>query len=99
MTTTTLRITRKGRLVVSALVATPVLAMSLLLASPGALAESAPASNDFEYVTVLSGDTLWTIAEIVAPASDPREVVAEIMALNGLSTAHLTPGQDIAIPR
>lgn len=99
MTTHTLRITRRGRLVLSALVATPVLAVSLLLASPGALAESTPAEDDFDYITVLSGDTLWTIAEIVDPASDPREVVADIMALNGLSSGLLSPGQDIAIPR
>lgn len=99
MTTTTLRITRRGRLVLSAVVATPVLAMSLLLASPGALAESAPVANDFEYITVLSGDTLWSIAETVDPTGDPRDVVAEIMALNGLSSAQLIPGQDIAIPR
>jgi hypothetical protein len=99
MTTNTLRITRRGRLVLSALVATPVLAMSLLLASPGALAESTPVANDFEYMTVLSGDTLWTIAQEVNPSGDPRDVVAEIMTLNGLSSASLTPGQEIAIPR
>lgn len=99
MTTTTLRITRRGRFVLSALVATPVLAVSLLLASPGALAESTPAANEFDYITVLSGDTLWSIAAIVDPSSDPRDVVAEIMSLNGLRSAHLTPGQDIAIPR
>jgi nucleoid-associated protein YgaU len=99
MTTKTLHITRRGRLVLSTLVATPVLAVSLLLASPGALADNAPAENDFDYVTVLSGDTLWTLAEQVDPAGDPRDVVAEIMALNGLRSAHLTPGQDIAIPR
>jgi hypothetical protein len=99
MTTNTLRITRRGRLVLSALVATPVLAMSLLLASPGALAESTPVANDFEYMTVLSGDTLWSIAQEVNPSGDPRDVVAEIMTLNGLSSASLTPGQEIAIPR
>lgn len=99
MTTTSLRITRRGRLVLSAVVATPVLAMSVLLASPGALAESTPVANDFEYITVLSGDTLWSIAEATNPADDPRDVVADIMALNGLSSAQLSPGQDIAIPR
>jgi len=102
MTTTAhapLRITRRGRIVLSGLVAVPVLAVSLLLASPGALAESQESGNDFEYVTVLSGDTLWGIAEMVDSTSDPRDVVARIMNLNQLSSAALQPGQQLAIPR
>lgn len=99
MTSTTLRITRRGRFVLAALIAIPVLALSLLATSPGALAESTPASNDFDYVTVLSGDTLWTIAEMIDPTGDPRDMVAELMRLNQLTTASLSPGQELAIPR
>ena len=33
----------------------------------------AVATTDFATVTVLPGDTLWSIAESVAPASDPRK--------------------------
>jgi hypothetical protein len=98
-TTTSLRITRRGRIVLSALFALPVLVLSLVLASPGALAESTESANDFEYVTVLSGDTLWTIAELVDPQADPRDVVAQIMNLNQLQNAALKPGQQLAIPR
>jgi LysM repeat protein len=76
-----------------------VLAFSLLLASPGAIAESTEVGNDFDYVTVLAGDTLWTIAESVDPHSDPRDVVASIMNLNQLANAALQPGQELAIPR
>jgi hypothetical protein len=97
--TTTLRITRRGRLVLATLIALPVLVVSLFLATPGALAESDGAPDTHDYVTVLAGDTLWTIAESVAPDADPRDVIHEIMLLNQLSSAAVTPGQDIAIPR
>jgi hypothetical protein len=99
MTTHTLRITRRGRLVLTGLIATPVIAMSLLFTSLGAVAESTPAENTFDYITVLSGDTLWTIAGLVDPDADPRDVVAEIMSLNQLSNANLTPGAQLAVPR
>jgi LysM repeat protein len=99
MTSTTLRITRRGRVVLAALVALPVIAVSLLVTSPGALAESTPVTNNFEYMTVMSGDTLWSIAQLVDPSGDPRDVVAELMTLNQLSSASLTPGQELAIPR
>jgi hypothetical protein len=49
-------------------------------------------------VTVLAGDTLWTIAAQLAPEEDPRDLVHEIMTLNQLTSAALTPGQEIAIP-
>lgn len=97
--TSTLRLTRRGRIVVSALVAVPVIALSLLLVTPGALAGSDEAPNDFDYVTVFSGDTLWGIAREYAPEADPRDTVAQIMTLNQLSSAALQPGQELAIPR
>lgn len=99
MTTTTLRITRRGRVVLGTFLALPVLLVSLLLASPGAVAESTEVGNDFDYVTVLSGDTLWTIAKSVNPHADPRDVVAQIMKLNQLASGALQPGQELALPR
>ena len=99
MTTTVLRITRRGRIVLGLAIALPVMALSVFLASPGALAESDTASNDFEYMTVLSGDTLWSIATMISPDEDPRDVVANIISLNQLESAALLPGQEIALPR
>jgi LysM repeat protein len=99
MTSSTLRITRRGRVVLAALFAIPVVAVSLLVTSPGALAESTASSNNFEYVTVVSGDTLWAIAEMIDPTGDPRDMVAELMTLNQLTSANLSPGQELAIPR
>ena len=99
MTTTSLRITRRGRVVLGLALALPVMALSVFLASSGALAESDAASDDFEYMTVLSGDTLWSIATMISPHEDPRDVVAKIISLNQLETASLMPGQEIALPR
>jgi hypothetical protein len=99
MTTTSLRITRRGRVVLGLALALAVMALSVFLASSGALAESDAVSNDFEYITVLSGDTLWSIATMISPHEDPRDVVANIIFLNQLETASLMPGQEIALPR
>jgi len=99
MTSSTLRITRRGRVVLAALFAIPVVAVSLLVTSPGAIAESTASSNNFDYVTVVSGDTLWAIAEMIDPTGDPRDMVAELMTLNQLTSANLSPGQELAIPR
>jgi len=97
--TTTLRLTRRGRIVLGTLLAIPVLSLSMLLASPGALAGDEFIENDFEYHTVLSGDTLWGIASMIDPGADPRDVVEQIMSLNGLTNATVSPGQQLALPR
>jgi LysM repeat protein len=47
----------------------------------------------------MSGDTLWSIAELIDPTGDPRDTVAELMTLNQLTSASLSPGQELAIPR
>ena len=49
-------------------------------------------------VVVGAGDTLWGIAESIAPSADPREVIHEIMRLNGLRDAVVQPGQRLALP-
>lgn len=95
----TLRITTRGRIVLVTIIALAIVAVSLMLATPIASAGNEDVPNTFEYITVLSGDTLWDIAAEVDPSADPRDVVAEIMALNQLSSAALTPGQNLAIPR
>lgn len=99
---TRLRLTTRGRRVLAVLASIPaVVALSIAIVSGGgALAsgeQSAP-TGTFETVTVMPGDTLWSVAERVAPAADPRDVVDAIMRLNALSTARLDAGQQVAIP-
>jgi hypothetical protein len=47
---------------------------------------------------VSTGDSLWSIAEDVAPSADPRDVVDAIVRLNGLEGVTIESGQRIAIP-
>ena len=46
-----------------------------------------------ERVVVRDGDTLWSIAERLAPTSDPRSVVDALAAARG--TSNVRPGQVI----
>jgi hypothetical protein len=99
---TRLRLTRRGRRVLAALAATPIaIALGLAIVSGGsALAsreDGAPAGT-FDTVTVLPGESLWAIAEEVAPNSDPRDVVDAIISLNQLSSSAVMAGERLSIP-
>ncbi|HEU0205921.1 MAG TPA: LysM peptidoglycan-binding domain-containing protein [Pseudolysinimonas sp.] len=97
-----LRITRRGRAVLTVLIAIP-LAIGAAVTGFGALGAAAGTGNQgsdatFHYVTVESGESLWQVAETVAPSADPRDVVANILSLNNLSSGEVEPGQRLAIP-
>lgn len=95
-----LRLTRRGRFVITTLAAIPVAVGAFLFAVNGGMAAATGpgATTHFDYVTVQSGQSLWGIAEKVAPSADPRDVIADIVSLNQLQSAVVTPGQRIAIP-
>ena len=94
-----LRMTRRGRLVVLAL-------LLGLLIGVVAFAAMAPATatNDrgdgvvAERVTVQPGDTLWAIAERVRPDADPRATIARIKDMNGLTSGAAQAGQVLLVP-
>ncbi|WP_426324796.1 LysM peptidoglycan-binding domain-containing protein [Microbacterium sp. E-13] len=99
---TRLRLTLRGRRVLAALAALPaVIALSAAVLGGGAALASrdagAPAGS-FTTVTVAAGDSLWTIAEEIAPGHDPRDVVDEIVRLNALDTVVVQTGQSLSIP-
>lgn len=97
---TRLRLTLRGRRVLAGLVAMPVAAVIGFgaLAGGSALASGASSDVSFASVTVLPGDTLWSIAQDVAPETDPRDVVYAISRLNVLDGGVVVPGQQLAIP-
>jgi Tfp pilus assembly protein FimV len=88
------RLTRRGVFALAALVATVACALVLLAWLNGPSGAAAQGSTG--PVTVRPGDTLWSIAERVAPGTDPRAEVAELRRINGLTGAdgvRLVPGQ------
>lgn len=95
-----LRLTRRGRVVLTSLAAIPLVIGALAFAINGgnAVATGQVASTSFDYVTVEPGQSLWQVAERVAPSADLRDVVADIVHLNQLESTNLQPGQKIAIP-
>ena len=98
---TRLRLTRRGRVVFTALAALPLVAWALVavLGSGGAAADAGSQGHaSFEYVTIGQGDSLWALAESIAPDGDPRVLVDEIIRLNGLDDAVVEPGQRLALP-
>lgn len=97
---THLHLTRRGRFSLSVLAGIPLVVGAAVFAvnGGGAAASDDGAPTRFGYQIVQSGDSLWRIAERVAPHSDPRDVVARIVSLNQLHGSIVTPGQRVAIP-
>jgi LysM repeat protein len=95
-----LRLTSRGRLVFGTLAAIPIAIVLTIVGinATDAAATQTPNTNDFTYVSVAPGESLWQLAGEIAPQSDPSEVVADILALNQLPSADLQPGQELAIP-
>ena len=49
-------------------------------------------------VVVQQGETLWQIAQRIAPEADPRATVTAIRELNGLGGAPVVAGQTVIVP-
>ncbi|MEU4017206.1 LysM peptidoglycan-binding domain-containing protein [Microbacterium sp. NPDC028030] len=98
---TRLRLTARGRGVLLALASLPLAAGIAFAALSGGSAAASGADTAVaavETVTVMPGDTLWSIATAVAPNSDPRDVIGEISRMNLLRSGGLQVGQELAIP-
>jgi LysM repeat protein len=95
-----MRLTRRGRIVVGTLVALPIVvgAYFIGMGSSSAGADSVQSVTNFETVTVMPGDTLWSIAQNIAPDADAQVVISAIEELNQLETLTVQPGQQLAIP-
>jgi hypothetical protein len=101
-----LRLTRRGRVVVATLVVTVIAVVGLVIAmaaAGGAQAASPGGAGaghqGMHEVVVRSGQTLWSIASAAEPTADPRLVVQQIMAANGMSTTDVAAGQLLWVPR
>ncbi len=93
------RLTRRGRLLLVVLSLAVGLAIGALVGSwlgggtHGALRLAGDSS-----VVVQSGDTLWSVATSVAGDDDVRDVVEQIRQLNHLDGTVLQPGQVLRLP-
>ena len=93
------RLTRRGRLLVSLVALLLAITGAVLLTGGGAaLAGTERPAVSHRQVTVQPGQTLWQIAERVAPGSDPRETVQRILDLNGLQTSEVQAGTALQLP-
>ncbi|RKQ33330.1 LysM peptidoglycan-binding domain-containing protein [Kocuria tytonis] len=99
-----LRLTRRGRLFLIGLPFVTGAAALLVVAAVFLLPATVKASTDHvsepvtHSVTVQAHQTLWDIAVAADPARDTREVMDDIAELNGLSSSVLSAGQVLEVP-
>jgi Tfp pilus assembly protein FimV len=92
------RITRRGRLVLlvlSALILLAVISVGRAGSQAATATETGPA---LQQTTVQPGETLWAVAQRIAPDNDPRQVVAQIRRINHLPSSSLRAGQQLLLP-
>jgi LysM repeat protein len=63
-----------------------------------AAAGEAPEGIPVTVHSVEKGETLWALASGINPGKDNRDVVFEIMRLNGMSDGSLKAGQTLLLP-
>jgi len=92
-----MRLTRRGRVV--------VLALGFLIVCASVLFSSTAVANDPDpgvevtTATVAQGETLWHLArDIAQPGEDLRDVVTLIKELNDLDSSQVQIGQQLLLP-
>jgi hypothetical protein len=102
------RLTRRGRLVVTVMLTAVSLSLVVLawlaIAARAAQATDGGQSPGAVYqnltsVVVHPGQTLWSIASQAEPTADPRAVMQQIIELNALHGTNVVPGQRLWVPR
>jgi LysM domain-containing protein len=101
------RLTRRGRIVVAALIAAGVLLVVAFAWLAGTARAGAAGGgprpsavyHSLRSVVVHPGESLWAIALRADPAGDPRNVIQQIIDLNALRGTSVQPGQRLWLPR
>lgn len=94
------RITRRGRAVLLVvLVALLLAAFTLGRTGDSQAATDGATRAPYATTTVHEGESLWAVAQRVAPQHDPRAVVQQIRELNNLPSASVQVGQQLLLPR
>lgn len=93
------RLTRRGRIVLGVAVSLPFAALMIINGSGAADAGTQGTVEPATAVVVVqSGESLWQIAQTVAPSADPRSTITAIRELNALGTDTVVPGQSLVVP-
>jgi hypothetical protein len=95
---TAVRLTRRGRLVVTLLFLLVALTVLTVFGARSAASGEAGTPVPTRTVVVAEGDTLWGIAAEVAAPGQVREMVHQIEELNALAGPELLVGQRVAGP-
>jgi hypothetical protein len=104
----TVRLTRRGRIVVAVMLTVASLSLVVLawLAIAARAAQAADGGQppgavyqNLTSIVVHPGQTLWSIASQAEPRADPRVVMQQIIDLNALSGTSVEPGQRLWVPR
>jgi LysM repeat protein len=94
-----LRLTVRGRRVVATLALIVATGVSVAVGSLVGLAANPSSQAATTTVTVAAGETLWSVAtDAAGSGQDPRDVVEQITALNGLASSDLVAGQQLLVP-
>ena len=101
VTVSPIKLTRRGRLVLSTLSFATMLAISLVsligIATSSAKASNEATNSTTTQIVVAPGETLWTIAARVNPEIDPRAVIDQIMDLNVIDGSNVYAGQVLVV--
>lgn len=92
------RLTRRGRtllLLTTALLLLVAISVGRTGSQAATFTETGPA---LQQTTVQQGETLWSVAQRIAPGNDPREVIAQIRRINHLQGSSLQAGQQLLLP-
>lgn len=95
------RLTARGRLVRSLLALTAGVGVAVAGGTwlGGVAADAQSYSGPTERVSVGAGDTVWAIAAATAgEGQDVRDVVDDILRINGLASGDVSVGQQLLVP-
>ena len=97
-TPSSVRLTRRGRVVVLLAALALVLLSAFFLGSVAVGSETPGQAEPTEIVMVGTGDTLWGIAAELNTDGDVRSTMREIERLNALDSVALSAGQQLRVP-